>query len=417
MTSCCICKLNVTKVKAPGLQCDGKCKLFFHFKCSSILPEHLDSIEKRLVQWKCNKCKSSRNSLILGRRESVASEDVGNKVENTNEKDMENLNRIEIEEIKNTQKEIKESIQQLASTIEQMNNKIGTYGLLLEKIEEMSNRMNVIDQKLEGKTTTKQNKIETFVEILKSKPSKPLFVIRPIDSEQTSDTTQAELRNAIDPIASNIRGTRHVKNGGVLVTCEDSSSSSKCQEDLVSKLGSKYSVKPLDQNKPLLKIVGLYSKMSEDELVNSIRAQNDSCDANSCIQLIEMKVQRNGVTAIIETDATSYGNILRNGRLNIEFERCRVFPFIKITRCYKCQEYGHIANYCKKSQHICGKCGDEHKTDECTSETRKCVNCVYAKDVLKADPNIDINHYAWSFKCPVFERKQNGLLNKTRYTD
>lgn len=418
MTSCHVCKLNVTKVKAPGLQCDGKCKLFFHFKCSNIAPDHLDPIEKRQVQWKCNKCKSARNSMILGRRDSVASaaEDVPNIVENNSSSVQENLNRIEIEEIKKTQSEIKDSIQLLVTTVEEMNSKIGTYAKLLETMEQMSNRMNDIDRKLEGKIATTENQVESFVEILKRKPSKPLFILRPIDAEQTSDATQAELRNVIDPIASNIRGTRQIKNGGVLITCEDSSSSSKCQEDLILKLGEKYNVKPLQQNRPLLKIVGLYAKMSEDQLVSSICAQNDSCDENSRIKLVEMKIHQNGVTAIIETDITSYENILITGRLNVEFERCRVFPYIRITRCFKCQEYGHIAKYCKKSE-LCGKCGEEHNSDHCTSNAAKCVNCSYAKEVLKINQDIDVHHYSWSVKCPVYKRKQMGLLNKSKFRD
>lgn len=416
MTSCCICKLNVTKIKAPGLQCDGKCKLFYHFnKCSGILPEHLESIEKRQVQWKCIKCKSGRNSLIFGRKDSMSSEDVFNKDENQIETVQENLNRIEIDEIKKTQNEIKDSIQSLITSVEAINNKIGTYGKLLDTIQEMSDRMNEIDKKLERRVTRDENKIESFVDIVKRKPSKPLFIIRPNNTEQTSEDTQAELRNVIDPIVSNIRGTRKVRNGGVLVTCEDSSSSSSCQEDLISKLGEKYTVKQLDKTKPLLKIIGLFSKMTEEQLVSSIRSQNDCCDENSSIKLIQIREHQSGVTAIIETDATTYKNILGSGRLNIEFERCRVFPFVRITRCFKCQEFGHIANYCKKPEHICGKCGDKHKSEECSNETIKCVNCVYAKEVLKMD--IDVQHYSWSYKCPVYERKQMGLLNRNQFTD
>lgn len=160
----------------------------------------------------------------------------------------------------------------------------------------------------------------------------------------------------------------------------------------------------------MLKIIGLYSKMSEEQLVNRICEQNDSCDASSSIKLVEMKEKSNGATAIIETDISSYENILKNGRLNIDFERCRVFPFVKITRCFKCQEYGHIAKYCKKSEHICGKCGEEHKSEECTSKTIKCVNCEYAKDVLKINLDIDVRHY-----MPGASNVQSMNVNKRDY--
>ncbi|KAJ6468903.1 hypothetical protein C8R45DRAFT_837733 [Mycena sanguinolenta] len=45
-------------------------------------------------------------------------------------------------------------------------------------------------------------------------------------------------------------------------------------------------------------------------------------------------------------------------------------------RCMKCQGFdGHFAGACKSTVDICGWCGEQHRTTECTVEVRKCANC------------------------------------------
>lgn len=58
-------------------------------------------------------------------------------------------------------------------------------------------------------------------------------------------------------------------------------------------------------------------------------------------------------------------------------------------RCYKCQKFGHGSNSCR-SNIRCGKCAEEHGTEECRTETRKCVNC-------------NGEHQADNRECPSFK--------------
>ena len=62
--------------------------------------------------------------------------------------------------------------------------------------------------------------------------------------------------------------------------------------------------------------------------------------------------------------------------------RCEEFKQpIRLTSCYKCQKFGHIAKQCRSTKTICAKCGkDDHETDNnnrliCTAETKCCINC------------------------------------------
>ena len=50
----------------------------------------------------------------------------------------------------------------------------------------------------------------------------------------------------------------------------------------------------------------------------------------------------------------------------------------KVTRCYKCQAFGHIAANCRKATDICPICAGQHKMADCTckeEDGRKCANC------------------------------------------
>ena len=55
---------------------------------------------------------------------------------------------------------------------------------------------------------------------------------------------------------------------------------------------------------------------------------------------------------------------------------CDVEPFIyRVVQCYNCLRYGHVSNQCK-SKIRCAKCGNEHKTTDCSSGTPpSCIFC------------------------------------------
>ena len=59
----------------------------------------------------------------------------------------------------------------------------------------------------------------------------------------------------------------------------------------------------------------------------------------------------------------------------LDIQIYRVRPFVQgPTRCFKCQNFGHISSKCK-SFAKCTKCSGPHSVDQCTSSTLKCANC------------------------------------------
>ena len=69
------------------------------------------------------------------------------------------------------------------------------------------------------------------------------------------------------------------------------------------------------------------------------------------------------------------------------FQAEKYAPHLRITQCYKCQEFRHTASKCNKKVR-CGRCSPNHLTTECTSDECKCANC-------------GGHHEAWPLKCPT----------------
>jgi hypothetical protein len=85
----------------------------------------------------------------------------------------------------------------------------------------------------------------------------------------------------------------------------------------------------------------------------------------------------NIVKALVETEEKKQ-QILNERFIRIGLSKIYVEDFIKPpTQCRKCKGFGHIEKLCK-SNYRCGKCGDEHKEDDCQVDKAKsrCVNCM-----------------------------------------
>lgn len=78
---------------------------------------------------------------------------------------------------------------------------------------------------------------------------------------------------------------------------------------------------------------------------------------------------------------------------------CHVKKFIKIIRCFKCHQYGHLAKFCTKIK-ICGWCGESHESEKC-SKPPQCTNCVHNNNTY--NHSFNTNHPAFSKSCSSFK--------------
>ncbi|CAH2108400.1 unnamed protein product [Euphydryas editha] len=103
--------------------------------------------------------------------------------------------------------------------------------------------------------------------------------------------------------------------------------------------------------------------------------------------------------AFCEIDETNAIKALDKARIKIGWINCRIWPVVRITRCYRCLGYGHPTRTCKGQDRskFCYKCGGvSHKSVDC-AEQPKCFLCTSDKDAKNSLP-----HMSGSGVCKVF---------------
>lgn len=89
-------------------------------------------------------------------------------------------------------------------------------------------------------------------------------------------------------------------------------------------------------------------------------------------------------------------------KLFINWDSCKVFEQINVTRCFKCLGFNHFSKDCTKDV-ICSICAGNHQSSVCKSDVQKCVNCNWHNEKLHMQ--LSTNHNAFSKDCEVLQRK------------
>lgn len=116
-------------------------------------------------------------------------------------------------------------------------------------------------------------------------------------------------------------------------------------------MGDKYTVKITDSSKLRIKIIGMSDKLLEDDLVETIKAQNEFLKNRDIkvITIFENKNHRN-FGAILEFDKECYNRLINGDKIKIGWCRCRVSECVDVRRCFKCCGYNHKSSQCKAKQ-------------------------------------------------------------------
>ena len=139
--------------------------------------------------------------------------------------------------------------------------------------------------------------------------------------------------------------------------------------------------------------------MTLDNFLTSIRLSHKSGkkDATSC-------------NYVIEVPGHIRKALLANDRVFINWSSCPVRDFTLVTRCFKCQQYGHAAKTCKQENSTCGHCGEVgHTIKECTKkgDAPTCATCLHFKKPC--------NHKTGDAVCPAKNLAEKRYINSIDY--
>lgn len=239
----------------------------------------------------------------------------------------------------------------------------------------------------------------------------------------TENLTYAE---ALRKIKSNIDLTkigvevdkiRKTKTGELLVLIKKGSGKSQqFQKTLAAELGDEARVRVVSQN-CTIEIRDLDEATEEEEVLKALRRATGSEPADFKVRAIRASYSGTKM-AVVTTTTQKADTLVRAGKIEIGWVKCRVRERVEVVRCYRCMGFGHRSGLCEGPDrtNLCRVCGKEgHKGKDCT-EAPHCPSCEDAKKK-------ETDHIAGSTKCAVFkeelekqkQKKKNEILaNKLR---
>lgn len=245
--------------------------------------------------------------------------------------------------------------------------------------------------------------------------------IYPKDKLQSSDVTRDQLQKVICPekMKLQVRGVRKTRNGGVVISTETKEDIEKLKQSVLLST-SALSVDEPHRRKPRITIIGVPVSLKEEEVLKCLYEQNLAdklpdltCDAFlSSVKISHKSGKRDAPSCnyIIEVTAHIRRVLIKQERLFVNWTSCPVRDFTLVTRCYKCQQYGHAAKSCRESAPMCGHCGEvSHTINECTKKETapKCATCLRFKK-----PH---NHKTGDPECPAKKNAEFRYINSIDY--
>lgn len=245
--------------------------------------------------------------------------------------------------------------------------------------------------------------------------------IYPKDKLKSSEETKSLVQKIISPeeMKLHVRGLRKTINGGVIISTDTKDDIEKLKNS-VHLSSSALTIDEPKRRRPRIVVIGVPSSMQEREVYKCMYEQN------LCDKLIDMsrdqflaaiklshKSGRKGAEScnyIIEVSPTIRKALITQDRVFVNWCSCPVRDFTFVTRCFKCQQYGHAAKTCRADVYTCGHCGDlGHQSSECTKKEQasKCATCLRYKkpsDHKTGDPD-----------CPAKKIAEQRYINSTDY--
>lgn len=245
--------------------------------------------------------------------------------------------------------------------------------------------------------------------------------IYPTDKTKSSDETKSLVQKIIRPeeMKLHVRGLRKTKNGGVVISTDS-------KDDIVKLKQSAHLVtsgltvdEPL-KRKPRIVIVGVPSSMQDSEVFKCIFQQNiadkisdlslETFLASTKLSHKSGKKDAETCNFIIEVPALIRKALITQERVFVNWSSCPVRDFTLVTRCFKCQQYGHAAKTCKTEVETCGHCGEEgHAKKDCSKNAAppKCATCWRFKK-----PS---DHETGDPECPARKQAERRYINSIDY--
>lgn len=327
----------------------GSCINIAHLKCAFLSGVKSENIKH--INWSCNTC----------------------------------FNRV-----KRLEKDIMEIKLMLAKQQSEMEKKVDKLQEQIKEVvgEGMQDVVSELGAAISTDSTLDQH--SSWVDVVKRKKKKTekknLLVVKSTDESKKVVDKKKEVAQALD--GTQIVDTRFTQKGDIVMNFEDE----KKRDEAVQKLGNVSDVitSNVRKLKPKIMICNVNrEEESGDKIIENLVDRNGCLqgitDARSKMELMFSKPASGGTMHyVIKCDPEIRELIRKNqDQVKLEWGVYYVRDRYMVTACYHCQRFGHITSRCasltKGEDPVCAKCAGNHKTKDCQSAEKKCINCMRFK--------------------------------------
>ena len=265
---------------------------------------------------------------------------------------------------------------------------------------------------------TKASAIEIPV-VQGKKPTSYAVIVSPRDgnSVKSSEETKEILMKSFVPSEENIRisGLKKTSNNQVILettTMEEMQRVLKSKKLKAANLKASLPVK----RRPLLIVYGVPAELDEEKFLLELRRQNfqhmpeEKYKAEVKFSHKTGKRNLENDHRVIEVTLTIRETLLKQGSAYLGWTSHRVKDYVSVSRCYKCQSFGHVSKFCKAKVETCGHCGLQgHTFKNCPKAEEKqiCINC-------KRESR-SYDHSSRSAECPAYTIALANYIAKFDY--
>lgn len=206
-----------------------------------------------------------------------------------------------------------------------------------------------------------------------------------------------------------LKKIRRTLIGDLLVEFDPGADATEFYNKISGKMGQGVELRRL-QPKVDIEIRDIDPSVEGTEILSALSTQLKIVSEE--LRLKSLRTNRPGMKyAVIEMPESQMKTVNQTTSIKIGWTRCKMRVLPKVSRCFSCHGFGHLAKNCPRgpeAKDTCRKCGEEgHKMDGCLSEAR-CSLC------HKAGKNGNaLGHVAGSIRCPIYKEalQKSGFKN------
>lgn len=171
-------------------------------------------------------------------------------------------------------------------------------------------------------------------------------------------------------------------------------------------------IKSKDKLKPRILLKDLPTDIDFNNIASAVAKAlgEDSLSVDIRPVTIFKRGERKRCNAVIEVTPQIRNKLMRQGRVFLDFESCKVEDYFRILQCYKCMKFNHLARNCTATSPMCCYCSENHDSRECCNKGQlKCTNC-------NKSGFTEIGHSALdASKCPILSKRTSELARSIDY--